>query len=559
MSQIDSGLSDPTVVQEEWLAFVTNAWSRTVIQPFLIAIMTTALISGPLAVLQIMSPQNGWLRLTFVCFLVVLESIYTTIWLSRPNQRSLNRLAYRAAEFIVIAILFRFLAWILTGSWPTLKMWQTFLFEPLTIFADIFFLISVIVVFFAWQRAITTTEIFSALTIDRAEAAFFANAFGKHKLDTRPTVTNRGVLVSSFLQQWLFGGLVLVICTALTTFDLSSRSSVWSLREMARLELPAPIITALILYFLAGFVLLSQGKLAMMNARWLINGITKGQTVERSWARTSLRILLLIAFAAAFLPLGSTLAFSRIISAFIGFVTAVITTIVVFFISLLAILLPSFREIDVDLPPPEPIQPPPLPQSPLPSDGDSLSMFFSSAFWAVAIVMTVIAVMFFFRERGIRLQNPPIRHFWDVLKEWLLTIWANLSHQIKTARQAIQLRQPSQGKDKTVVKQPPWRFFRLNALSPRDQLRYFYLSTVRRAGEQGVPRDENETPLEFAQDLIDGWPDAETDVDSLTNAFLKARYSGQPVVKDDVHPIKHHWRRFRSKLRQRRSSAKSDS
>ena len=68
----------------------------------------------------------------------------------------------------------------------------------------------------------------------------------------------------------------------------------------------------------------------------------------------------------------------------------------------------------------------------------------------------------------------------------------------------------------------PWRFIRLNALSAREQIRYFYLSTVRRAGERGVPRDRSETPSEFAADLKENWPEAEVDIEALTDAFLHA-------------------------------------
>ncbi len=68
------------------------------------------------------------------------------------------------------------------------------------------------------------------------------------------------------------------------------------------------------------------------------------------------------------------------------------------------------------------------------------------------------------------------------------------------------------------------RFLRLNGLSPREQIMYFYLSTVKRAGEQGC-RAAGETPAEYATDLKQHWPDTEMDVDDLTSAFIEARYS----------------------------------
>jgi hypothetical protein len=96
---------------------------------------------------------------------------------------------------------------------------------------------------------------------------------------------------------------------------------------------------------------------------------------------------------------------------------------------------------------------------------------------------------------------------------------------------------------------PPWNFIRLNALSAREQIRYFYLSTVRRAGERGVPRDRSETPSEFAADLKENWPEAEGDIEALTDAFLHARYSRQEI--EDVSPVKQTWKRVKSSLRRR--------
>lgn len=186
-------------------------------------------------------------------------------------------------------------------------------------------------------------------------------------------------------------------------------------------------------------------------------------------------------------------------------------------------------------------------------------MVFSSAFWAVAIVMTVIAVAFFLRERGIRLNGQSFKRLWAALAAWTMAAWRSLSAQAVGMRQAVQLRRRVPGSKTAPQKQSPWRFVRLNSLSPREQLRYFYLSTVRRAAERGVEREESETPLEYAQDLKESWPDSEMDVELLTDAFLQARYSAEPIDKQDVNPVKQRWKRLRANLRPRRPPPKSDS
>ncbi len=555
--------NDASGVQNEaWMAYVTNAWSRTVAQPFLIAAMTSALAAGPLVVLQVAAPVVSWQAFIPFIFFVALEGVYTAVWLARPNQRVLNKTAYRVAEFVVIAIIVRLLAWWISGVWPTLADWETYLFEPFRFFFEPFFLAAIVLVFLMWQYAIYTGAMFAALSLDTAEAAYYADAFGKGKLENRPIITNRGTLISGFVQRWMWGGLALVVLAALSTIDLLAQRNDWSFVTIARLPMPPLMLSALMVYFLAGFLLLSQGRLALLNARWLINGVTKGEQVERSWYRYSLRLLVIIGFVAALLPLGSTIGLSRIVAAIVSGVTAVAGFILLVFLALLAWLLPGQSPDTAVTPaPPLPTLVPATPPPPLsPTDaGETASMVFSSAFWAVAIVMTIIAVGFFLRERGFRPNRESFGRLWAALAHLATAIWRGLTAQAAAIRQTIQIRRPNLGVKTKIAQPTSWRFIRLNALSPREQLRYFYLSTVRRASERGVEREGSETPLEYAQDLKENWPDSETDVELLTDAFLQARYSAEPIDKQDVNPVKQHWKRLRARLRPRRLPPKSDS
>ena len=110
---------------------------------------------------------------------------------------------------------------------------------------------------------------------------------------------------------------------------------------------------------------------------------------------------------------------------------------------------------------------------------------------------------------------------------------------------------------KTPTAKPPWRFVRLNALSPREKVRYFYLSTLKRAEKGGVPRQESETPSEFANDLRLNWPDTSPEIEDLTEAFLVARYSRQPIAETDIPPIKAKWERLKSIIRRKTQAATS--
>jgi hypothetical protein len=105
---------------------------------------------------------------------------------------------------------------------------------------------------------------------------------------------------------------------------------------------------------------------------------------------------------------------------------------------------------------------------------------------------------------------------------------------------------------------PPWRFIRVGGLPPREQVRYFYLSVVRRAAGQGVQRQPSQTPGEFVRDLETQWPEAELDVEALTQAFVIARYDATEITTDEAREAKSIWQRVKQALRGPREPASRD-
>jgi hypothetical protein len=313
-----------------------------------------------------------------------------------------------------------------------------------------------------------------------------------------------------------------------------------------------------LLYFLAGFWFLSHARLLYLNARWLLDGVAKDADLERSWQRNALVVLLAIALIAAFLPIGSSLAISRILAIGLSGVAYLASLVFSFFGYLFAAgLVALSRNIEqtpvepLDFPPPPPIQPeiPPATPNPL------LTMVISSAFWALLIAFVIGSLLFFLRERGYKIEMNRVQGYWATVGERLQEAWAWLRGRARAARRTLRARlqtdRLTQASDRPTNYSHP-RFFRLGALSPREQIRYYYLAVVRRAGERGVSRLDSETPLEFVEDLKNTWPESEGDFDEITNAFLEARYSPQPITGEDVNPIKERWKRLKAELRARR-------
>ncbi|GJM42475.1 MAG: hypothetical protein DHS20C20_27570 [Ardenticatenaceae bacterium] len=548
-------------IDDPRLAFITNKWSRTLIQPLLISILITALLSAVLVLAEIIT-TSVWMPFSLFLFFVTLEGCYTTIWLQQPQRRLLNHTAYRAAELLLLALLLRAFAWTVAGSWPHLADIPEILRFPQTIILDAPFIFIGITSLLAWSQAIRLGITFTDLSIDQAEVHYYSQLPSQRLSSDKPVRTNRGEIVFSFFRQWIGGAVLLAVVTSMSNFDIVEiyQSTTFA---VARLGLRSELLVFLLLYFLAGLALLSQAQLAAMNARWLINGVTRTGHVERSWHRYTIWLLGGIALVAALLPIGSTFAISSILQAIVWGVTNAAT----FILSLLSALLALFVSLFAGESAPEATEPliqptfPPIPTpsptpiaSALPPPVVDTGLIVSSLFWAVAIVMTVTAVSFFLRERGVRLNTAVLPSIWGRLRQWLQMAWRGAGHQMRDWQQAVQARLQREPEEKP-TNQPPWRFFRINSLSPREQIRYFYLSTVKRAADKGVPREQAETPLEFARDLKENWPEAEEDVDVLTDAFLEARYGRSPIEKEDVNPVKKRWQQVKSNLRRRQDKS----
>lgn len=525
-----------------------------VLQPFLIAILVTALIAGPIVVIRLASPNPAWRFLTLSVFLVALEAVYTSRWLAHPDRRQLNRTTYRLAELIVIAVALRLLTWALTGGIPGWQVWRTYLLAPLSFFDGLFFGY-LLCALFAWERAASFSAYLRALSISHAEERFYTMSHDEQRQRSwdRPVDRQRPTVFRSFVGSWLGGGLILGLCAALSTVDLATVDIGDGVRNIARLGLDNSMLLALLVYFILGLWMISQSRLEMMRARWLADGVDADERIINNWRRSSIAILLLFALVAAFLPIGSTFAAAVVLQAIFGailFVSQIafliLTTLLVALLSLLGLGAPP-EETEQLLPAPTPTAPPAPPPAPV---DETTALIAGGFFWVLVAAVALIALIFFLRDRGVTLQVEPLARLLAVVKEWFRRLRSGAARGATTVQSSLRrgLAALRPGGDRS---RAPWRFLRVNALPPREQIRYFYLSTVRRAADEGVPREGSETPSEYARDLQAQWPEAEEEIEALTGAFLEARYSPRDYEPDEINPIKEVWKRVRRTIRSR--------
>jgi hypothetical protein len=532
------------------------------LQPLLIAAMLAAFMLAPIHLLKAWAPDEHWRHLPLVLFLVALEACLTTLWLERA-PRWIGRASYRLAELVTILVLLRLVLWLWNGTYPTLANFQIYMLRPFLIL-DPNYVVYIILTVFTWQRATLITGYFTALRPDAAETGFLLMSDQeRQEAGLLPVLLkDRVAIFRSFIRSWIFGGALLALIASLTTVNIVVMPPIDGsipLRSIARSQLHPEVLLALLGYFLIGLWLASQGHLSVLRVRWMAENMDVDPVTGRRWNRLSVVLLAAAATVAAFLPIGSTLGLSRLFQALaavlvpLSWLLTVLISLAVYVIALIASrLFPTgsgYAEEPWTLPPAAEVRDPGS-FALLGGPGESLALLLGALFWVVVLVGAGVAIFHYLRQRSFRFRADWFVSLWAALAGWMASVRNRLSAGMRELSLARLLGE-RRAETGSAEKRPARRFVRINALSARDQVRYFYLSIVRRAGDRGLRRGISETPLEYSDQLASSWPEARADVAELTEAFLQARYSRQVVAPEVLNPARAAWRRLRGALKQR--------
>ena len=524
---------------------------RSRLQAPLLWLLTFAMMLGPIVFLQ-QNGFQGWGYAPILAALIIAWGVFSTRYLSRLPRWERDSTKYRAAEIVLLLLAIRLFTWFVIDGFPNAEAWREILRAPSVIFGGAWAGYSVVCLF-AWSWSLGLVALFAEMEVSDYEERFYSMPSRERqqfRVDT-PLRQHRTPLLNEFFRRWIYGGMILIFATALTTVRVEEITETAWFTGLTRLPIPMVLLMALMLYFFTGFWLLSYARYTVLYARWLGSGTQPHPTLARAWRRRSLLTLGLIGTLAAFLPIGSSLPILYVVRG-IAWLSSIIFYSILGLIGLLAGLLlredqeavqeealPIFEQPRVDMSQfSEPVVRDPLPPEII--GGITLVI--------VAIVI-IVALVIVIRGRNYGSLSEATSGFWAQLRAWWRSLWGEVSLRVLEAREALaqRLARPDERGDVTT----PRRRVRLNALTPREQIRYFYLSAVRRAAQKGVVRHPEQTPAEFLQELESEWPDSAEDSQLLTDAFLQARYS-RDDVDNEVGVVKQTWKRVRSSIRRKK-------
>ncbi len=354
-------------------------------------------------------------------------------------------------------------------------------------------------------------------------------------------------------------GIGLVILTAVARVDMQSFAS--EVQGLPRIELNSlsGAESGALLYFVFGLALLSLSRLMSLQTHWNRLRIpVASKNLTRQWAIYSLLFLLILAVVVSLLPAGDSFGLFSVLATLLRFLFGILFFLGQLIVALILLLVSLPFTLMGQVPPPIlPSAPPPLPVLPPveaapPITDNAAWAFLRSVFlWGVLALIAIFAIVQFVRGHGgLRAALRKSR-----LTTWLAMAWQWLSRNVNQTGEGLS-RAISEGwknllsrlEERRVL--PAASLLRLRALDPRRQIYFFYLAMVRRGGEQGVTRKPSQTPSEYAVSLDRALPESQEDIDSITRAFVEARYSRREVDSRDAAEVRTIWGRIRRALQQ---------
>jgi Domain of unknown function (DUF4129) len=460
-------------------------------------------------------------------------------------------------QWIVILVFIRLLLSYTNGLDVFVRELSHFVHGNILEFFSPEFVVTSLLAILAWYLPTRFLELLDEIGLDQVLAL---------REDSAPIESNP-VPAHQRLLNLTFGlGIFLVILTALTRINLPAIFDNPDGLPLVDLNRFSAGEAGALLYFILGLALLSQSRLMSLQTHWNQQRIpVSSNNLVRQWGVYSLVFLLLLVLIVGLLPTGHSFGLFSILSTLFIFMINLLFFIGQLFIALITILfslpfllfgkkLPfAFRFSTL------PAFPNPPVEAPLPTSSNAIwALVRSILLWGSLILIIIYSLTRFLRQhdnllgalRKARIINWLI-FAWQWLRRNVDGTWDDLSRVIADGWQSI----VSRLEGKRILPRPGWISFR--SLDPRRRIYFFYLAMVRRGGEQGLGRKLSQTPSEYAETLEKDLPSAGEDIDSITKAFVEARYSRHEINSQAADTVKTIWGRVRQALQNKSKSGQS--
>ena len=515
-----------------------HAWQDSLLRPAVIAALVGCLVVALTSFVRHIGPglpesYLNVLRITSVG--AALVGGYTTTMLVRPEHRQRRTMSFRLSELGLILFAARIALWATVEGWPAPA---AMVLQPFGVFLTLVFIINALFILIAWGMAVLVTNDFLAMGLQADELADLEAASRPISGDDHRIQSDRGALVRRFSERWAIGGMLLIVLTAASQVGMGSNGFF----ALVRQDIAGGVIGAAIVYFVLGLLLLTFGHLAALRARWQLAKLPSEATIVRNWPFYAFGLLLVVAAAAFLMPLGGTFRLAQLMGLVMRAISGAIYLLMGLIIGLIAMLFGGDDEI-VE----EPAREQPeftAPQMEQVQPAEAPPWLGGTVFWIIILLLLGYATYIYLQGRGVNFQ---------LILAWLRQFLQGWK-QIGDAFSEWRSRRLAPDED---VKEKSGRSrvrrwldeLMLGRLPPDEQVRYFYISTLESAAEQGIRRRPGETPYSFQERLGTRVESEDEEAAArLTAGFVSIEFARQSTEATAVPLLKRAWTQIRDAI-----------
>ncbi len=474
---------------------------------------------------------------------------------------------------VPIMLLLRFLPYIGLGGEQLASDMTQWRSNP-TSFFDFSLIGSALVLLGVWMYALAVARNLELLSLQPGELPPTAGTVEYHDwLDSPYRYVDHAGAWQGLMGRFLGGGVILMLILGIAELGPNLLIPDRPLRTDPML--------LLLLYFLLGLVLAAQTGLDRLRADWIRSGAAVQPGMIPRWLVAGTMLMLCGLALALLLPttlaedaVGSLPLLGQLLAPIFALVKLVLSGLAWLFSNLLALLLAPLTWFlpDAQLPTPEPE----LASQETIEQGEGQAIEAGSLqqeptwlniIWrlltfgipgAIAAVIALYALWNAWRKRrDIRVLlasawGEAVDSLRDVLTILIAWVWRAAAAQRPRRRRRARAKRREQQQGIADLDFPELGRRALNRLAPRQLLIYFYLSMLAWAAKLGWGRQESDTAYEASTQLTRHLPQQREPIASLTEAFVRARYSQAAVSSDEAALLRQPWDRLRGILQQKR-------
>jgi hypothetical protein len=480
-----------------------------------------------------------------VILFIVLDRFYTYQSFKPLTPLGADWMKSFGAQWVIILLFVRLLLSYANGPDAFMADMSLFARGQAAAFFSPEFIVTVLLAFLAWYLPGQFLDLLDELGLDQELA--LREDLAPSQSDLLPPHQRLANLTFST-------GIALVILATLTRIDLHAVFTSNAQDSFANFNRFSGGEVGALLYFVFGLALLSQSRLVSLQTRWNRQHIpvSSGNMAKR-WGIYSLLFFSLLIVIVGFLPSGDSVGFLSLLATLLGFLVNIfllfvqlIVFVIVLVISIPFMLFGKTVPLNDKLPSLLSLVPKPSP-TPLSATSSALWILVRSVvLWGALIAIVVFSLIWFVKQHGGLLAAVRKTRFMN----WLVIAWQWLSRNADVARMSLSQAIAdglqnilSRLEGNRVIPSPV--LIRFKSLDPRRQIYFFYLAMIRRGGDYGVARKPSQTPSEYSAALEKALPSSEEDVNSITEAFVTARYSRQKIDSAKVNLVKTAWGNIR--------------